>query len=308
MLEAVNLNKFFGSRQALDSVTFSVGSGEVAGVLGSRGSGRSTLMRILAGFLEPTHGTVRVAGMDPRLPRTRQHLGYMPEVTPLPDRMRVREYLRYRCGLKGLYGRSAETAIARAVERCDLFDYYDSIILHLGKGVRQRVGLADCLLASPKVLLLDEPLADLDPERTVETRDLLSRLEGVTILLSSQRLHEVQRICGRLLVLHKGRLLGNDTPENIYERTVAERVINLELVSFEPVRETLRAITGVRTVTVDPSTDAPGTLLVRLTIPAGVDLRRELSQVCTQRGWIVTGMHMEQVRNEDIFQKLAQGR
>ncbi|MCD8139918.1 MAG: ABC transporter ATP-binding protein [Planctomycetaceae bacterium] len=305
MLEAVNLNKFFGPRQALDSVSFSIGKGETVAFLGAAGSGKSTLLRTLSGFLEPTHGAVRIGGMNPRLPRTRERIGYLPEGNPLPNHLRVREYLLYRAGLKGLHGQDGRAAVDRVIARCGLDDSWDRMILHLLRATKRRVGLADCLLAQPDVLLMDEPLLDLDAATTEEMRDLLCSLTDVTVAFSSHRLPEVERICDRVIVLQRGRVVANDSLDNLYDRYVEERVINLRLVSREPVRETLRAVTGVRTVTVEPEAAGEEGMVVHLTVPSGVDLRQELSQVCARRGWLVTEMRMDPVRLDDLFHRMT---
>lgn len=309
MLEAVNISKFYGARQALDSVNFAVDKGEVVGFLGMNGAGKSTAMRILSGFLAPTHGTARVGGKDPRQASTRQMIGYLPEANPLPAHARVREYLRFRAGLKGLTGKAAAAAIAETVENCRIGDMADRMIGQLSKGMRQRVGLAESILAKPEVLILDEPTAGLDPHQAHQTRELITRLgSGTTVLLSSHILGDIERLCRRVIILDRGRVAADGDLDKICERNVEERVISLEIVSSEPVREALRAIPGVHTISVSQHEETPGTLAIRVTTPAGVDLRQELSQVCAQRGWLITGIKLEPVRLEDIFRRLAASR
>jgi ABC-2 type transport system ATP-binding protein len=308
MLEAANISKFYGPRPALESVSFTVGAGEVVGFLGVNGAGKSTAMRILTGFISPTNGIARVGGNDPRLAATRQIIGYLPEANPLPPRVRVKEYLRLRAGLKGMSGKSARDAIAEAVDNCGICDLMDRMIGQLSKGTRQRVGLAESILAKPRVLILDEPTAGLDPYQAMATRQLIARLgEGATVLMSSHILEDIERLCRRVIILNHGRVAADGDLEAICEKNVDERVVNIELVSSEPVRETLRAVPGVRTVSVQPKPETPGVMIVRVTTPAGVDLRQELSQLCAGRGWLITGMHLEPVRLEDIFRKLTTG-
>ncbi len=309
MLEAANISKFYGPRPALESVTFAVDAGEVVGFLGVNGAGKSTAMRILTGFLPPTNGTARVGGMDPRLPATRQLIGYLPEANPLPARVRVKEYLRLRAGLKGLSGKNARDAIAWAADNCGIGDIMDRMIGQLSRGTRQRVGLAESILAKPSVLILDEPTSGLDPYQAMATRRLIARLgEGATVLMSSHILEDIERLCRRVIILNQGRVAADGDLAAICGKNVEERVVNIEIVSSEPVRETLRAVPGVRTVSVAPKPESPGTLAVRVTTPAGVDLRHELSQMCAERGWLITGMRLEPVRLEDIFRKLAAAR
>lgn len=308
MLEAINLNKFYGSRQALDAVSFAIDKGEVVGFLGVNGAGKSTTMRILTGFVAPTLGEARVAGMSPRIPQAREKIGYLPEMNPLPPRMRVGEYLRFRAGIKGLPRATARTAVAEATERCSVDGYLQLMIGSLSKGMRQRVGLADSLLAKPEVLILDEPTAGLDPRQAAEARELIAEVgRGATVLLSSHILHDVERLCRRVIILDQGRIVADGKLADICEKNVEERSIYLELIAGEPVRETLRSVTGVRAVSVETSPDSPDTVVVRLTIPAGVDLRREISLISANRGWIITEMRLEPLRLDDIFRRLTRG-
>ncbi len=306
MLEAVNLNKFYGSRQALEGVTFSVDKGETVGFLGVNGAGKTTTMRILTGFLSPNLGHARVAGLDPRLPAARERIGYLPESNPLPPHMRVNEYLLFRARLKGLNRAAANHAVEEKAADCGVEEFRDRMIGQLSKGMRQRVGLADSMLANPDVLILDEPTAGLDPRQAEETRALIGRLgQNATILLSSHILHDVERLCRRVIILDGGKVAADDTLQNICEKNVEERTIVMEIQTSEPVRETLRSIPGVRAVSVALHQDDPGMVTVTLTMPTGVDLRREISLISANRGWIITEMRLEPVRLEDIFRRLT---
>lgn len=309
MLEAVNINKFYGPRPVLTGVSFDIDRGEVVGFLGVNGAGKSTTMRILSGFLAPTLGRALVDGQDPRLPKTREKIGYLPESNPLPSRMRVSEYLRFRAGLKGIPRRKTKALVQETAVRCRVDEFIDRMIGHLSKGMRQRVGLADSLLASPELLILDEPTAGLDPHQAQETRELIHELgKGCTVFLSSHILSDIERLCPRVLILDGGQIVADGDPEAICERNVEERTVHLQLIAAEPVRESFRAIPGVKTVTIDPDQELQNTISVRLTIPTGVDLRQELSHLCAQRGWLITEMRLEPVRLEDIFRKLTANR
>lgn len=306
MLEAVNLNKYYGSHVALESVSFSIGKGEIVGFLGVNGAGKTTTMRILTGFVAPTYGQARIDGQDPLVPKTREKFGYLPEANPLPAAMRVREYLRFRAGLKGLGRPAAAAATEEAMERCGVAGFSGRLISHLSKGMRQRVGLADAILARPPVLILDEPTAGLDPRQAAETRELIAQLGAdATVLLSSHILHDIERLCRRVIILDQGRLAADDDLERICERTIEERAVILEIIAHEPVRETLRSIPGIRSVSINADPDDPSRLSINLTMPAGVDLRREISLLCAKRGWLVTEMRLEPARLEDIFRRLT---
>jgi ABC-2 type transport system ATP-binding protein len=306
MLFADNVSKFFGSRQALDSVTFGIGKGEVVGFLGCNGAGKSTTMRILTGFVAPTHGRALVGGADPRLAAARAQIGYLPEDNPLPSRVRVREYLLFRANLKGLRGKAASAAIAEKAEACGIGENLPRMLGQLSKGNRQRVGLAEAMLGNPPVLILDEPTAGLDPVQAAETRALVAKLgEGATVLLSSHILSDIEQLCKRVIILDQGRIVADDTLEAIYAKHIEERTVQLELVASEPVREALRGVPGVLTVLVKQSGGAADRMTVRITAPAGMDLRRDLAALCAERGWLVTEMRLEPVRLEDMFRRLT---
>src|SRR5688572_1218844 len=221
MIEAERLAKDYGTVLAVDDVSFSVGTGEVVGFLGPNGAGKSTTLRMLAGFLAPTRGRVLLHGFDmqkqPLLARER--LGYMPEASPLYPELKVREYLGFRAALKRVPRAKRVAAVGRAMERARVSDVADTLILHLSKGYRQRVGLADALVASPPLLILDEPTAGLDPNQIREVRELVRELgRDHTILLSTHILSEVEAVCGRALVIDRGKLVAEGSIESLLAR------------------------------------------------------------------------------------------
>jgi len=199
-----------GRFPALDGVSFEVGPGEIVGLLGPNGAGKTTLMRILTCFLAPTRGVAQIGGCsiadDPR--GARRAVGYLPEAVPLPPEMRVDEYLRFRSALKGIARCARLGALDRAIERAQLGDRRRQIIGTLSRGFRQRVGLADALLAEPPILILDEPTVGLDPNQIRETRSLVRELgRERTVLLSTHVLSEVEALATRVIILHHGRVV-----------------------------------------------------------------------------------------------------
>ncbi len=218
MIETSHLSKAYGSLRAVDDVSFRVDRGEVVGFLGPNGAGKSTTLRMLAGFLGPTAGRVRIAGHDiveePLL--ARQSIGYMPETSPLYPEMRVGEYLAFRAELKRVPRRDRRAAVRRALADTNIADVEDVVVGHLSKGYRQRVGLADALVAAPPILILDEPTAGLDPNQIRDVRALIRKLgEDHTILLSTHILSEVEATCTRALVIARGRLVAEGSIEEI---------------------------------------------------------------------------------------------
>lgn len=309
MLEAANVSKFYGAFQALDSVSFSVGKGEAVACLGLDGAGKSTVMRILSGFLAPTHGSVRIDGRDPRHAATRRSIGYLPGSNPLPPRSRVREYLRFRAGLKGLSGRAGAAAVADMADICGIGDEMDRMIGRLSRETRQRVGLAESMAAKPSILLLDDPAAGLEPDQAHRIRELVEQLgRGIAVLLCSDDPEDAGGLCRRAIILDRGRIAADGDLAALREGNGGERVIAMEMICSEPVRETLRAVPGVLSLSVAPAGGAPGALAVRATTPAGVDARLELSRVCARRGWLITSMRLEPIRLEDMFRTLSRTR
>ena len=209
MIDVQNLTKHYVGRTAIDGLTFSVEAGEIVGFLGPNGAGKSTTMRILSGYMPPSSGTARVNNFDVfhQSIEARRSLGYMPENAPLYLDMRVREYLRFRGSLKGMSGRRLRQRIMEVTEACGLMDVRRKIIATLSKGYRQRVALADALISSPPLLILDEPTNGLDPTQIRHVRELLRSLgRNHTVLLSTHILREVEISCDRVLLLHKGKL------------------------------------------------------------------------------------------------------
>jgi ABC-2 type transport system ATP-binding protein len=236
VIEVERLTKDYGSVLAVRDVSFSVGRGEVVGFLGPNGAGKSTTLRILAGFLGATSGLVRIDGHDmAEAPlRAREKLGYMPEATPLYPELTVREYLEFRARLKRVPRFQRRGKVARALERASVGDVAEATIGHLSKGYRQRVGLADALLADPPLLILDEPTAGLDPNQVREVRALIKELSAEhTVLLSTHILSEVEATCQRALVIDRGRLVAQGTLE---ELSRGRRATSVLVVLRDPER------------------------------------------------------------------------
>jgi ABC-2 type transport system ATP-binding protein len=210
VIEVSNLTKYYGDYAAVRDVSFEVPKGQIVGFLGPNGAGKSTTMRILAGYQTATSGKAKVAGFDVfwKPVEVRRRIGYMPENCPLYGEMRVSEYLHFRAGIKGLHGGAARQRVRLVLDRCWLSEVRHQLVGTLSKGFRQRVGLADALLADPPVLILDEPTAGLDPTQIRETRHLIKELgQQHTILLSTHILPEVEMTCDRVIVIARGRVV-----------------------------------------------------------------------------------------------------
>jgi ABC-2 type transport system ATP-binding protein len=273
MIEAQNLTKDYGSVVAVRDVSFSVGAGEVVGFLGPNGAGKTTTLRMLAGFLGATSGRITIAGFDVATQslEARACLGYMPEAAPLYPELRVREYLAFRAALKRVKRRERKAAVARALEQAAVTDVAETPIGQLSKGYRQRVALADALVSSPQLLILDEPTAGLDPNQIVEVRRLIRELgRHHTILLSTHILPEVEAVCDRALVIARGTLVAEGTLSELKaRRRTRQSVIG---ANGEPAKLelALAAVTGVKSARAGAS-DERGTTAFELELAADAD-------------------------------------
>jgi ABC-2 type transport system ATP-binding protein len=308
VIEVDGLTKDYGTVVAVRDVTFSVGRGEVVGFLGPNGAGKSTTLRILAGFLGATSGRVRIAGFDisESSLEARASLGYMPEAAPLYPELRVREYLEFRARLKRVARGKRKSQVERALERARLTDVSETTIGHLSKGYKQRVGLADALVADPPLLILDEPTAGLDPNQVREVRALIAELAAEhTVLLSTHILSEVEATCQRALVIDRGRLVAQGTLE---ELSRGRRAQLLTLLVRDPdgrAPKLLQEQSGVTAV--EPSRDDQHTRL-RVTLAEDAERLRvsaQLVRALVTAGIDVASASPETASLEQVFAELT---
>jgi ABC-2 type transport system ATP-binding protein len=246
MIHVSKLTRYYGDYPAVQDVSFDVARGQVVGFLGPNGAGKSTTMRILAGYQTATSGRATIAGIDVfwNPVEVRRNIGYMPENCPLYPEMRVREYLTFRGGIKGLHGRACSQRVEYVLGRCWLEEVRRQLIGTLSKGFRQRVGLADALLHNPPVLILDEPTVGLDPSQIRETRALIRELgQEHTVLLSTHILSEVEMTCDQAIIINRGRVAAAGRLEDLRPRnqTLEEMFIRLIEGSHSPDSEHPRA-------------------------------------------------------------------
>lgn len=307
MIQVENLTKRYAGVTAIDDLTFGVEKGEVVGFLGPNGAGKSTTMRILTGYLPATSGRASVAGFDvfEQSVEARRRLGYLPESTPLYMDMRVNEYLRYRAKLKGVAGSKVKERLGDVLELCNLKDVERKMISALSKGYRQRVGLADALVHDPDLLILDEPTIGLDPNQIRQVRELIKNLANKrTVLISTHILPEVEIMCSRVIVIHKGRIRAADTAENMLRSHRAAGSIRLEVKGpGSDAREALGRIPGVKDVSEDHDGDYT---IFQLRTEASTDPSEEVMQLATARQWKVRELTRRRPTLEDVFVELTQ--
>ncbi|HEX7901402.1 MAG TPA: ATP-binding cassette domain-containing protein [Planctomycetota bacterium] len=309
MIEVSNLLKTYPGVTAVDGLTFRVEKGEVVGFLGPNGAGKTTTMRILTGFLAPTSGSASVAGFDvlTKSLEVRRRVGYLPENNPLYTEMRVEEYLRFRATVKGVERSAREKAVGAAVERVGLVERRRSIIQHLSKGLRQRVGLADAILHDPEIVILDEPTIGLDPTQVREARELVRELgRDRTVLLSSHILSEVEKVCRRVLIMGRGKLVEQGTPAEIAARMRKTTRIRLEVRAPDgaAVKRAIEEIPTVLRVMQATKEDVHQFLIEA---SEGADPREPLFQACVASGWGLRELAFERPTLEEAFTALTSG-
>ena len=308
MIVAEQLTKRFGARTAVDHVSFTVERGEVVGLLGPNGAGKTTMIRLLAGVFPPTSGRALVDGLDVVASplAARQRLGYAPERLALHREMTVAGFLEFVAGMKDVAGRRARrVAAGKTLERAGLRDVGEERIGTLSKGYHQRVGLAQALIGDPPVLLLDEPTGGLDPACSIETHRLIRALgEEHAVLVSSHALAEVEGLCDRVVILHRGRVLAADRPAGLAARLRQTSRIELEAAApEEALVAALAAVPGVRHV--DLVARANGHARCRVEAEPGEDVRARLAADVTGRGWSLLALAPLEVSLEEAFLALV---
>ncbi|OFW00818.1 MAG: MFS transporter [Acidobacteria bacterium RIFCSPLOWO2_12_FULL_59_11] len=307
MIEVQGLTKRFGRTVAVEDLNFSVHQGEILGFLGPNGAGKTTTMRVITGFLPPTLGKVMVAGYDVMQEplEAKRRVGYLPETPPLYTDMRVDEMLAFAARLKGVPKGELRQHIEETAEKTAITDVRKKIVGHLSKGYRQRVGLAVALIHNPEVIVLDEPTAGLDPKQIIETRKLIQSLAGEhTIILSTHILPEAANTCSRVMIINGGRLVAEDTPENLTARLRGFETMKLLVEGPQnEVRERLSQVVGVKEVVPGPVSN--GSFEFSVQMVAGQDVRTELSRAVVESGWGLLELRPVGMSLEDIFLRLT---
>ena len=305
MIQVENLTKRYAGVTAINQLNFEVAKGEIVGFLGPNGAGKSTTMKILTSYLPATSGTARIAGFDvfAQSVEARKRLGYLPENTPLYTDMRVGEYLRYRASLKGVPGSKVKQAVGDVLALCNLRDVERKIIGALSKGYRQRVGLADALVHDPELLILDEPTIGLDPNQIRQVRELIKNLGGRrTVLISTHILPEVEIMCSRVIVIHKGTIRASDTAENLLKNHRAAGSMRIEAQGATNGRELLGRLPGVKEVTEERDGDYS---IFQLKLDANADPCEDAMRLANEKHWNIRELMRRRPTLEDVFVELT---
>ena len=306
MIEVENLTKHYGQHVALDGITFSVGHGEVVGFLGPNGAGKSTTMRILTTFLAATSGSVYIGGdcVFEQPNRVRRRIGYMPENNPLPIDLRVRDYLNFRAQLKHLSKDMATKRIDEVVDECGISDVANRYIGQLSRGYRQRVGMADALLANPELIILDEPTSGLDPNQIRSVRSLIRKLSGKhTVLISSHILSEIEMTCDRVVILHEGKLLASGEMKQLISKS------NLAVVAeiCAPLNDIKNWASEIALENSELIEQKNGYVRCRFSAIKNNDIREQIFTIVNERGWELRELSLQTPSLEDLFVSLTNG-
>ena len=308
MIEVSHLTKKYGSRLAVDDISFTVEDGVIYGLLGPNGAGKSTIMNILTGYLAATEGQVTVAGhpLPEEADAAKACVGYLPEQPPLYPEMTVAEYLDFAAELKGVKKADRPAQVQSAARRTGLEDVLPRLIRSLSKGYRQRVGVAQALVGNPEVVIMDEPTVGLDPKQIIEIRKLISGLgENHTVVLSSHILHEVADVCDRVVIINKGQIVAQDTLANLTHGIGESIRLTVRIIGPEkPVTRMLREIPGVKYVETLGSREADSVDYL-VESDSKTDVRRPLVNAVLAGGYSLLMLKPMDVTLEDIFLQLT---
>ncbi len=315
MIETHGLSKHYGAFLAVDKVSISVPKGQVLGFLGPNGAGKTTTMRILTCFTAPTEGGAAINGCDVLDDPigARSAIGYLPESNPLYPDMTALEYLQFAAAVRGIDKAEARKRIKTIIEETGLQGHFQQPIRTLSKGYRQRVGLAQALIHQPPILILDEPMSGLDPNQAVEIRDLIREIgRQRTVILSTHNLAEVRAACDRVVIISKGRIVADDTPDGLRDRAGKRRCL-VSVQKQEPAEgfarkceAALTALPAVARVRSLPS-EADGELGFELLPRGDEDLRAPVFKACVEQGFTLVGLRHEGQNLEQVFRELTTG-
>ncbi len=304
MIEVRRISKFYAGKRAVDDLSFGIADGEIVGLLGLNGAGKSTILKILGCFLLPSHGEAMIGGRSvlTNADQVRRLIGYLPDTPPLYNEMTVLSYLNYVAELKEVSSSKLASAVAKAIEKTNLESVSDYRLDELSHGYRQRVGIAQAIVHDPKVLILDEPINGLDPIQIVEMRDLILSLKGFhTVILSSHILSEITKTCDRILVIDKGKLVAEGSERDL--RGGAEQLFQVvvEVSSISDATQVaIRSLTGVKQLEVEAS----GSGAAKLMISCEQDLRSDIAKCLVSNGAELLSLNKQEAELESLFVKL----
>ena len=322
MIELQNLVKDYGSLRAVNQINFSIKEGEILGFLGPNGAGKSTTLKMITCFLTPTDGNIQIGDLNvfENSKEIRKMIGYLPEHNHLYLEMTVYDYLQFVAEVREIKPEDFKNVLTRTIMKCGLKEVIARPIKQLSKGYRQRVGIAQAIIHDPKILILDEPTSGLDPNQIIEIRELIKALgREKTLILSSHILQEVQAVCDRIVIINKGKIVGQGTTEELRMSHQRKAKLNLEL-TFEKQEQVevedgkkyydnliLELQKNLRSLEVAIVSDDNDSLKLELTYPQDIDYRKDVFNIVKQQNWIILDMQRHISSLEDIFRNLTAG-
>ena len=309
LIEVQNLTKVYGSKTAVENVSFKIRNGRIYGLLGPNGAGKSTTMNIMTGCLSPTEGTVLINGYDicDQPIEAKRQIGYLPEQPPLFVDMTPAEYLAFVAEAKGVSDDLIDRQVKEAMQVTDILSVKDRLIRNLSKGYRQRVGIAQAILGSPDIIILDEPTVGLDPQQLTEIRALVRKLgEKLTVIISSHILSEISELCDHVIILSEGHVVADDDMAELEARMNPETTLRMTVKADEAgARAVLKSIEGINTVTKLSANETEGTVTLKVTTAADSDLRDEIFFAMAERRYAVLSTETVEQSLEEIFLSLT---
>lgn len=309
MVEIKNLKKRYGKHTAVDGISFTVEKGQIYGFLGPNGAGKSTTMNMMTGYIAATEGEIFINGYDmmKEPEKAKQCIGYLPEIPPVYPDMTVYEYLKFAAELKKLPKKEQKQQIEEIMALTKTTEVSERLIKNLSKGYRQRVGLAQAILGNPEVIILDEPMAGLDPRQIIEMRDLIRELgKKHTVILSSHILSEISAVCDHIMIISDGKLIASGEPDELQRLMQGSSVLEATVkATMEELREVLSGIESIEKTEqgVSPMGDC---VTVFITTKNNADIREELSMKLYEKKLPIMGMNLKEHSLEDIFLKLTE--
>ncbi|MBE6348154.1 MAG: ATP-binding cassette domain-containing protein [Spirochaetaceae bacterium] len=317
MIEVEQVSRTFGTFKAVDSISFSIKTGEIVGLLGPNGAGKTTTMRMITGFLDMDSGSIKIDGKDIREnpKESKRKIGYMPESAPLYGEMIVADYLEYVAQMQGV---NPKEKVPQLASVCGLTDVMHKNVSDLSRGYRQRVGLAHALMNDPEILILDEPTSGLDPNQIIEVRSLIKEIGKTrTVIISTHILSEVEMICDRVIIISRGKIAADSPTSELRTRYAGNSnvIVNLsgaEKTEFENVISKIEGVCSISFLdTNDTENNLPKEiekpLIARIGIKDNAEIRNVLSQKIISNGWNLYGLTLETNTLEDVFKTLTTG-
>jgi len=309
MIQAEGIEKKYGQVKAVDDVSLSIGRGEIVGLLGPNGAGKTTIMKILTGYHLPTKGTARINNFDVYTEplKIKESIGYLPEMAPLYNDLTVREYLSFICDVRKIDKYKRKIEIDRVISECGLEQVINRLIENISKGYRQRTGLAQAIIHSPEILILDEPTTGLDPNQIIEIRKLITKLGAdKTVILSTHILQEVEAVCNRVLILNQGKIAARGTVEEIRREMRGDfcYTIDLKAPDSEKARISVEKLDTVNEI-ISYETKKDGLVSIKFSVKNEISSGEEIFDWAVRNNYKILTMIPEKVSLEDIFIKLT---